>query len=499
MKIESSAIQMASSWEHDEMDASTNERTTFRTREAKLSSADADLIDKNPLRILTDRVSISHTARKLNKFNSEMQIKSESQVTVQGKDEAVTHQQISAVNKIVGGIIQKDVVVDAVKKEVSGVVQSNDANKTNSSASQIRGNSSVSGRSSNLRIEDNWGVSVHKTDIHYEDEKMSFNSSGAVRTEDGREINFNLEMEMNRSFLSESEQETILNVWQEEVNLTDPLVINFSGNAPELSDITFEFDLDSDGDMENISFLKPGSGFLAFDKNGDGKVNNGRELFGPGTGNGFNELSEFDEDGNMWIDENDAIYSKLSVWSKGQNGKDVLISLKDADVGAIYLGNTATSFNLNTENNSIKGQIRSTGVFLHENGKVGSVQQIDLADRSNEKIEEQLLASPFGNRIDDPEINRILKKQEETAAAIEKLRMNVVNQRRIEPVKIARNPLEELQKMLEEEISKFKEQLNFIRGDSGLNSKDKPNKPAFMQTGLNLYSMIKEDVMNNWW
>ena len=69
-----------------------------------------------------------------------------------------------------------------------------------------------------------------------------------------------------------------------------------------------EYDLHesySDGRKDNISFVQPGSGFLAVDKNNDGKINNGKELFGPNTGNGFDELAKYDSDGNQWIDESD--------------------------------------------------------------------------------------------------------------------------------------------------------------------------------------------------
>jgi hypothetical protein len=45
----------------------------------------------------------------------------------------------------------------------------------------------------------------------------------------------------------------------------------------------------------------------------DGRVNDGRELFGPITGDGFAELAAYDDDGNNWIDENDGIYDNLSI------------------------------------------------------------------------------------------------------------------------------------------------------------------------------------------
>ena len=52
--------------------------------------------------------------------------------------------------------------------------------------------------------------------------------------------------------------------------LVDPLVITLSGELPSLEARTFSFDIDSDGELDQISRLKSGSGFLALDKNGNG-------------------------------------------------------------------------------------------------------------------------------------------------------------------------------------------------------------------------------------
>ena len=127
--------------------------------------------------------------------------------------------------------------------------------------------------------------------------------------------------------------------------------------------------------------LSKGAGFLAFDKNEDGKINNGTELFGAKTGNGFTELAEYDEDGNGWIDENDEIYSKLSVWIKDDTGNDKLIGLKQANVGAIYLANLSTDFSMKSErDNSHNAQLRRTGMYLTEDGMSNTIQQLDMVN-----------------------------------------------------------------------------------------------------------------------
>ncbi len=216
-----------------------------------------------------------------------------------------------------------------------------------------------------------------------EQEDTSFSTVGTVRTKDGREINFNVNVNMSRRCEEYYREE--LNVAQ--FALYDPLVINLDTDVTKLSDQTFYFDLDADGEEEEISMLK-GSGYLALDKNGDGVINDGSELFGTKNGDGFADLARYDEDGNGWIDENDSIWSKLKIWCKDENGNDVLYKLSDQGVGAICLENVSTDFTMQGDRkaqdgtmnaNATNAVIRKTGIFLYENGNVGTVQHVDMA------------------------------------------------------------------------------------------------------------------------
>lgn len=206
-------------------------------------------------------------------------------------------------------------------------------------------------------------------------ENTAFQTTGVARTKDGREINFGVTVEMSRAFCAEFESFT-----QEDYVVTDPLMINLDSNVANITDMKFMFDIDADGQKEEVSLAEKGSGFLALDKNGDGKINDGSELFGTKSGDGFKDLAAFDEDGNGWIDEADSVFKKLKVWSKDENGKDILISLKKADVGAIYLGNANTEFSMKSGlENRTDAIIRKSGVYLKESGGVGTVQHVDLA------------------------------------------------------------------------------------------------------------------------
>lgn len=208
-------------------------------------------------------------------------------------------------------------------------------------------------------------------------EFTAFTATGQIKTDDGRSIDVNINLNMSSRFTSYY-SESISTI---SYKLMDPLVINMDDVPAKLDDITYYFDLDCDGKLEKMSGLSSSSGFLALDKNGDGIINDGSELFGTKSGDGFYDLSEYDEDGNGWIDENDAVFSMLKIWTKDENGNDLLFSLKDKDVGAIFLGSSETDFTLRSsgEESGINGMIRKTGIFLYESGTVGTIQDLDVA------------------------------------------------------------------------------------------------------------------------
>lgn len=211
--------------------------------------------------------------------------------------------------------------------------------------------------------------------IHVESENTTFSTVGKVKTADGREIDFNVNVGMSREFQSYFSEDLHLATFK----LCDPLVINLDGDVADVEDQTFYFDLDADGEMDEVFRLGKGSGYLALDQNGDGVINDGSELFGTRSGNGFADLAKYDEDGNGWIDENDAVWEKLKIWCKDENGRDVLYRLVDKGVGAICLQNTATDFTLQGQGGRTQGVVRNTGVFLYENGLAGTIQHVDMA------------------------------------------------------------------------------------------------------------------------
>jgi hypothetical protein len=204
-----------------------------------------------------------------------------------------------------------------------------------------------------------------------EQESFAFSTQGIIKTECGQEMCIDVDFSMSRSFVIEHKMDV--------GRVYDPLVINLEGEMPELSQTKFSFDIDNDGEEDQISCPKEGNAFLAWDKNEDGEINQGSELFGTRLGNGFAELAEHDSDKNAWIDENDDIFHKLRVWQHKDNGEKELCALGEAGIGAIYLNNTEADFSYKTKENETLGALRASGIFLHEDGRVGNVSQIDFA------------------------------------------------------------------------------------------------------------------------
>ncbi len=219
-----------------------------------------------------------------------------------------------------------------------------------------------------------WGLEYDYHEVRYEREQMSFSAEGQVKTADGQTINFSVQLNMAREFY----QEKNLSLRAGDAVKIDPLVLNFNGAAAELTDTKFSFDLDSDGREEQISFVGPGSGFLALDSNEDNVINNGRELFGPNSVNGFAALAQYDEDQNGWIDENDSVFDKLRIWTKDAQGNDSLFALGQKGIGAIYLGNIDSPFQIKNAENTLQGEVKRSGIYLKEDGSAQTVQQVDL-------------------------------------------------------------------------------------------------------------------------
>lgn len=224
-----------------------------------------------------------------------------------------------------------------------------------------------------FQIFSQWERTSTTTFTYEEQENVAVSANGTVRTADNQEFNFSMDLFMERQYFNESQ----VQLTQTGYTLLDPIVVQTEAQGPMLQGGQFSFDLDMDGDQEELAGLSSGYAFLALDINQDGSINDGGELFGPSTGDGFGELADYDQDNNMWIDENDEMFDKFVLWNPEHDSGTTLTRLKDAGVGAIYLGETSSQYKLTTTDNQLLGQITETSLALGEDGNVMPVYEME--------------------------------------------------------------------------------------------------------------------------
>ena len=218
-----------------------------------------------------------------------------------------------------------------------------------------------------------WAMVVRASHTVVEDERLAVTMQGQVTTADGRTIGIDVTLRMRRTMVQSESFELRLGRAAE-----DPLVLSFDGTAVELADERFAFDLDLDGDPEWLPRLAAGHGFLVLDRNGNGQVDDGSELFGPVGGDGFAELAGHDADGNHWIDANDPVFSRLRIWTDAGTDGQRLLALGAAGVGALYLDPAAAPFTLTTAGGQEAARLAQASVFLREDGTAGVLSRVDF-------------------------------------------------------------------------------------------------------------------------
>lgn len=221
-----------------------------------------------------------------------------------------------------------------------------------------------------------WGARVSVNESYYEKQTIDFKASAVIKT-----ANMDISIDLNFSFTQEFYMEYSSSMTFGNASLIDPLVINYgedTNGLDNISNLNFLFDLDNDGKLDDIPLLKNGSGFLALDKNENGIIDNGSELFGPKTSKGFEELKQYDSDKNNWIDENDFIFNSLKIWQKDETGNNNLISLSEAGISAIYLANITSEFNYKKNVEESKAVLTNNSIYLKENGQAGLISEVKM-------------------------------------------------------------------------------------------------------------------------
>jgi hypothetical protein len=133
-----------------------------------------------------------------------------------------------------------------------------------------------------------------------------------------------------------------------------PLILDLDGDGVETlgQDFYIHFDHDKNGFAERTGWVGADDGLLVLDRNGNGRIDDGGELFGnhsgsgpTGPANGFAALAEFDSNRDGRIDASDTVFANLRVWkdanSNGLTDAGELLTLQQAGVGSLSLSYTA--------------------------------------------------------------------------------------------------------------------------------------------------------------
>ncbi|SHI32210.1 Hemolysin-type calcium-binding repeat-containing protein, partial [Clostridium cavendishii DSM 21758] len=190
----------------------------------------------------------------------------------------------------------------------------------------------------------------------------------------------------------------------------DPLTLDLDGDGIETVGISngVYFDLDSNGIKEKTAWLGKDDGFLVYDKNGDGIINNSQELFGDVTKlqdgttakSGFMALGEFDENHDGKIDKQDSIYSKLRVWrdlvQDGISENNELFTLEELGIESIDL----YSKNINSKMDSGTIEV-NRGSYTKKDGSKHNISELlferdtfDSNSFDNFEVDEEVLNLP---------------------------------------------------------------------------------------------------------
>ena len=178
----------------------------------------------------------------------------------------------------------------------------------------------------------------------------------------------------------------------------DPLTLDLDGDGLETTGVAainpILFDHDGDGIKNGTGWVSADDGFLVIDKNGNGSIDNGRELFGDNTiksngqlaTDGFDALADLDSIANGgnadgMISSADAQFTNLRVWrdlnQDGISQSNELFTLSSQNIASINVTKTANSQTLPNGN-----QIADLGTFTKTDGSTGTAGAVtgNLAD-----------------------------------------------------------------------------------------------------------------------
>ena len=170
--------------------------------------------------------------------------------------------------------------------------------------------------------------------------------------------------------------------FQQEVQQSDPLVVDLSGDGVRLSSLEngARFDINADGKTDQTAFVQGDDAFLVLDRNRNGRIDNGSEMFGDQNGavNGFEELRKYDSNRDGVIDRKDAIYASLRLLhdrnGDGRAGLREMSTLAEKGIDSLDLGYRAGQRVDDTHRNTLAERSH----YLRGNGSRGALVDVWL-------------------------------------------------------------------------------------------------------------------------
>ena len=161
----------------------------------------------------------------------------------------------------------------------------------------------------------------------YQYRSISFSAQGVLKTKDGQEINFSMELSVSQEFYSERQ----VRFRSSDGMSLEPLVVDFQSNAVDLTQTHFSFALDIGGRSDQVALVNDDSAApqIPGEKNMPDSVGNSAFVRGGGRRH---------EDRHRVRDHGDAVYDKLRLWLRHSGGGEQLLALGHKGLGAVYVG-----------------------------------------------------------------------------------------------------------------------------------------------------------------
>lgn len=186
-----------------------------------------------------------------------------------------------------------------------------------------------------------------------------------------------LQFQFQMEFRFEISMEIQIDIQQLEQK-QDPIVFDLDGDGIELTDVKngVRFDITGSGKPVQTAWIRGGDALLAWDRNGNGKIDSGLELFGDqwGSANGFEELRKLDNNNDRSIDPEDTKFKELVLWRDNGDGissQDELFTLSQLEIERIALNYKDT--NIIADGNNT---ITQKSYFIRKDNTVARVADI---------------------------------------------------------------------------------------------------------------------------